>query len=409
MAVLTGMEEQGQLGMAVAALGDVNRDGYDDLAVAAPYAQVNMYSVNGPFSGNLPVRLAAGVEVEGNETLGDPLVNGGDQDGDGIGDILASDCVSPDFRGATYVLSSQVFGVVDVGAATTGVILGNADDACTGSSLLGNFDWQGDGQGDVAVAQPFGSRSEFAVFDGPIVGDRNFDSDASILVKGAHLDGIGWPAVIQDVDGDGINDLIASASGHSDGTSNVGEVCLFRDLARGVIGEMDADRCWTGTQGAQEGWGLAVSADEDGDGYSEIWTSDYDHSLGLLSGTTRRFSAAAIAGNVVDVASASVISHSGYIFPVASDLNLDGQADLVIADESVHGTTSGAVFVFYGPIVGTTDTSAADAWYWGPDGLGGSVSLAGDTDADGNPEIVVGAASADNFTGEVLLLEIQIW
>jgi hypothetical protein len=50
-----------------------------------------------------------------------------------------------------------------------------------------------------------------------------------------------------------------------------------------------------------------------------------------------------------------------------------------------------------------------DAWYWGPDGLGGSVSLAGDTDGDGNPEIVVGAASADNFTGEVLLLEIQIW
>ena len=91
---------------------------------------------------------------------------------------------------------------------------------------------------------------------------------------------------------------------------------------------------------------------------------------------------------------------------LAEDLNLDGSSDLVLGNSE----GSGNLFLFYGPMLGTVDTTAADAWYGGEFGIGGyNPILAGDTDGDGNLEVASGAAPENNYSGAVVLLEVEVW
>jgi len=74
----------------------------------------------------------------------------------------------------------------------------------------------------------------------------------------------------------------------------------------------------------------------------------------------------------------------------------DGLDDLLIgASDAVHdGQERGAVYLFYGPVSGSPSMAAADAKLQGEGedcGADYSVSRAGDTDADGYADFLVGA------------------
>jgi hypothetical protein len=87
---------------------------------------------------------------------------------------------------------------------------------------------------------------------------------------------------------------------------------------------------------------------------------------------------------------------------IDGDVDGDGYDDLVIGAPETSDLVSnqGAVFVFTGPLAGTTDTFLAtarlDGWD-GSDRAGCAVSYTGDLDGDGGDDILVGAWAA-NYT-----------
>src|SRR6185503_4975141 len=76
-----------------------------------------------------------------------------------------------------------------------------------------------------------------------------------------------------------------------------------------------------------------------------------------------------------------------------SDVNGDGQADLMLADLYTNDER-GAAFLFYGPITGDlTPASAAETWT-GKTWLGGfgeGFEVVGDVDGDGTDDFAIGA------------------
>ena len=90
------------------------------------------------------------------------------------------------------------------------------------------------------------------------------------------------------------------------------------------------------------------------------------------------------------------IDHAGYSVSSAGDVNGDGYHDLLVGapGQGTGGNMAGAAYLVHGPISGTLDLSAAAAKLVGEeenDDAGWSVSTAGDIDADGYDDILVGA------------------
>lgn len=74
------------------------------------------------------------------------------------------------------------------------------------------------------------------------------------------------------------------------------------------------------------------------------------------------------------------------------DVNADGYDDIVIG-EPEYGSSDGRASLYLGSVAGVPST-AAESWT-GSSGatLGASVASAGDIDADGYPDVIVGAPS----------------
>jgi len=94
-AMVTGVKPFDMLGLAVAGVGDLNRDGFDDVAVGAPGSDTKMMTDNGLFtvyygSSAMPQPLT-GDTISGSETgdfMGFSLSGVRDFNGDGYGEVL---------------------------------------------------------------------------------------------------------------------------------------------------------------------------------------------------------------------------------------------------------------------------------------------------------------------------------
>src|SRR5205807_1192772 len=81
------------------------------------------------------------------------------------------------------------------------------------------------------------------------------------------------------------------------------------------------------------------------------------------------------------------------------DVDGDGADDLWVGASGAagNGATSGAAFLYYGPLSGSLLGSDASAEFDGPspDDHLGYVGLPGDVDGDGHPDLLAGAPFAD--------------
>jgi len=221
---------------------DVNGDGKDDLLVGDPTDAGGgagagaAWLVYGPLTGAVALDRAADVAFEG-FTAGQGVgsaVAAGDVDGDGYKDVAVGasmDGTAAAEAGAVYLAFGRFSGDVDLAAAEV-VLTGEGEGDHAGASLaFGDFDGNGvidlivgasgddEGGEDAGAAYvlygPVAAGGSLSVADAKLVGEDADDrAGAAVGVAG-------------DIDGDGNDDLFVSAPGDDEGGSGAGAIYLF--------------------------------------------------------------------------------------------------------------------------------------------------------------------------------------
>jgi hypothetical protein len=152
-AKVRGAGSSHNFGKTVGGGGDQNGDGYDDFLATSPeYGYGTVYLMNGPITGTATVTTVvdATLTTASSEDLGDALDIGGDIDGDGIGDVLVG-APSASGGGRSYMLLGPLSGAVTVSTAYDGYFSGTTSNDYFGRAVAFAGDHDGDGLDDFAV------------------------------------------------------------------------------------------------------------------------------------------------------------------------------------------------------------------------------------------------------------------
>ncbi len=262
----------GDFGSALAAAGDVNGDGYADLAVGDDdYGDGDgrVYLFYGAADG--PRWSPTILEASGVLTFGYALAGAGDLNGDGYADLVVGTAqeddedlgttVTPGWAGVYYGSADGLD--TELGAELEGEAIGDR----MGRALAVPGDLSGDGYDDLAVGATYEGEAlgRVYLFEG---GPAGLSTTASLTLEGASAsDGFGAAlAGLGDVDGDGTGDLAVGAPGADD---NTGEVTVYLGSSAG-LGETPALMLSGDQAGERFGMTLAAAGDVDGDGEREL-------------------------------------------------------------------------------------------------------------------------------------------
>ena len=406
-------------GWSVATAGDVNGDGYADVAIGAPLASLGGYSGNGGVYAFLGSRnglagtphLTWGPEDDG-AGAGLRVATAGDVDGDGYAELLvAAPMYGSDGHnvGAVFLFDATFAGLGGVPAWSA---VGDGHGHLFGNAVAGAGDVNGDGYADVVVGQPGRNRS-FIWHGGPArLGAPGTTSNASWRVEGHPGSAFGSEvAAAGDVNGDGYADVIVGAPARSGSAHREGEAYVYL----GGPDNLSPNPGWSrhgGQHGAGFGWSVAGVGDVNGDGYADlaVGAPDYDRSAedegavfvwhGLPAGPVGAAAPAwsAYGGQAGARLGASVAG--------AGDVDGDGHADVIAgAPGFTDGQAAeGAAFVWLGGHEGLRNdgAGAVAGASWRAESnqpgaaLGAAVSGAGDVNGDGFADVAVGAKAYDD-------------
>jgi len=355
-------------GSVVAEAGDVNADGLGDVLIAAfgndegGTTAGQVYLVLGRNTG---WQMGALLEHSDASFLGDEdyaylqyCSGGGDVDGDGFSDfVIASPYNSEAGQGAgvVYLLLGRPTGwTLDSNLSMAeGSFLGENPYDFAGLNVAAGGDVNGDGLDDILIGAYGNSEAglyagkAYLVFGDVTISGTNLnlgDSEGSFVGEMA-VQTIGNPiAVIDDMNGDGYDDLLFGASSDDEAGSNAGQAYLV--------------------YGKAAGWAPSTSL-----AYADA--SFHGESPGDFAG-----------------------SHVGG----AGDVNGDGFGDFLIAASwnSDTYTEAGKAYLLLGGASGwamDTPLSLADGMMWGEasDDLFGRMAGGGDTNGDGYDDFIIGS------------------
>ena len=372
---LDGINAGDYSGQSVSAAGDINGDGIDDLIIGAVGASGyagETYVVFGGQSFGPSFALADldgsnGFRVDGIDA-GDQSAwsasGAGDVNGDGIGDLIIGAPRANGYAGESYV----VFGGQSLGASlaladldgSNGFRIDGIDaDDDSGASVAGAGDINGDGIDDLIIGaeDANGDAGEsYVVFGGQSFGP-SFDLASLDGSNGFRLDGIdpgdysgGSIAGAGDINGDGVDDLIIGAIG-----------------ANGYAGES-----YVVFGGQSFGPSFDLASLDGSNGFR-------------LDG--------------IDAGDESGISVSA-----AGDVNGDGVDDLIIGAVGANNDAGESYVVFggqsFGPSLDLASLDGSNGFRLDGDGIGFSVSAAGDVNGDGVDDLIISSPGANSFAGE---------
>ncbi len=413
---VVGLNSNDLLGTAVAGVGDVDRDGIDDILLGAPQADHvasnggGAYLIAGPLTGRMP-STAADATLTGsssNGNAGAALAAAGDLDGDLFADLLVA---APNVDGGksdsgmVYVVHGPVTGSVSLNSAWAR-IGGEGLGDHAGTALDGAGDVNADGYADLIVGAQDSDSGRGGAFlvNGPVSGSSEL-GDARAILRGRALGDAAGASVagVGDTDGDGFDDLLVGAPHQSYDHDDAGEVYLLRGPVSGVLYLDESDASWAGGAGqVLLGSSVAAAGDLDLDGYDDMLLGAPGQNDGAGRGYVI-YGPVDDAEDVADVVGSQFNGGSamaaGETFVAPGDLDQDGYPDLAIGAPD-HADSRGAVFFLYGPSEdwGTTDLSLVGARRSGDadgDAAGAALAPAGDTNDDGFPDLIVGAAGND--------------
>jgi hypothetical protein len=205
-----------------------------------------------------------------------------------------------------------------------------------------------------------------------------------------------------DVDGDGYDDLLVGAARYEQAVYREGVAMIFH----GSAGGLNSWPVWTtGSRqtGARYGSAVGPAGDVNGDGYADVLVGAHRYN----ASQSEEGRAYLFLGSAIGLSGTPAwtfdgdrpYAHLGFSVAGAGDINADGYDDVVIgarwyADEYDY---QGAAFVFYGSASGPA--SLPDLILTGSQPgatFGYSVAAAGDVDHNGYADVLVGAPQYAN-------------
>lgn len=411
-----------QFGFSVAGAGDVNGDGYSDVMVGAyvyddgPNANEGKVFVYHGSAAGLITTVASTPDDcdQADAQFGCTINSAGDVNGDGFSDIVIGAFLYDDAgtdEGQAYVYYGSATGL----ASTPDRILSDANmgDAQFGFSVASAGDVNGDGYSDVIVGANefddgvnanegiafiyYGSSSGLSATYNSIADDANQ----------ANANFGGRVACAGDVNGDGFADVIIGAYTYDDNLADEGVAFVYYGGNTGLSASPDCMLDDSNLSGASFGYSVASAGDVNGDGFSDViigaYTYNYmgniDYGLAYVyHGAAGGLSASPV--NTPDDANQAQ-AQFGVSVACAGDVNADGFSDVIVGAwlfDDGASTDEGRAFVYHGSASGlsATPNSILDDADQAGCFFGETVAPAGDVNGDGYGDVIIGADNYDD-------------
>jgi hypothetical protein len=371
-AKMTGESAGSYAGWAVDGAGDINRDGYADILIGAHGADGAgdasgvAYVVFGPVEGDMSL-ADADVRLEGEaayDSAGLSVAGIGDINRDGYPDIAigapGNDSATLD-AGATYIFRGPLMGTRNMASADA-IIVGEVPEAAAGQKVAGGGDVNGDGYTDLLIGAPGAGQGGDAagaayLFHGPLAGTRSVNM-ADAVLRGEKAEDYAGSDVsfAGDVDGDGYTDVLVGAPGSDKGGDDSGAVYLLTSDLEGEVLLEEADATIYGAAGDEVGSAIAADGDVNKDGYSDILIGAAgDDEGGENAGAAWLFHGPVVGELPCDAGDTWFVGEhagdqAGTSVAIASDLNGDGFADILIGamGSDAGGVESGTTYLVSG-------------------------------------------------------------
>lgn len=399
------------LGSSVAGAGDVNGDGYGDIVVGIPGADIPLEGVLGQvcvFYGSatgLPLlpgfsnmgSVTQGTRINGHHlfaSFGGAVSAAGDLNGDGYADVAVGAPTDDNYgndAGMAFVFRGSAAGVDTATANLLWWESAGVPGARFGERLAPAGDVNGDGRPDLLVGET--SRVNLAQGAGGtlVIVQSLLHASSGSVVRTAG-----------DVNGDGLSDLLVGDFNHSNGEALEGRVLVYS----GVADPPSLFANWTLNQSAIDnpnlGWSVAAG-DVNGDGYEDVLVGSPTWYNFTVGGSTNNGLLMLYYGHATGLSPSYDWFYYGAnndqvgLSVATADVNGDGFADVLASAHTAAGNT-GQVRVWYGSASGPS-VSGPNLNITGPDPggyFGACIAAAGDVNGDGYPDVIVGANYAED-------------
>jgi hypothetical protein len=388
---------------------DVNGDGYSDLIVGIPGRDTTVGTDSGNallyFGGPsldsvpdlFPVAVAAG------ESFGISVAFAGDVNADGYGDFLIG-ATGNDTVGANAGAAYLYFGGSTPNATVDRTLTGEAAGDRFGNSVASAGDVNADGYADLIIGASYNDAGAvdagraYVYFGGSFM-----DTAADLTLTGeAANDLFGWSvACAGDVNGDGHAELIVGAPFADAGGANSGRAYLYLGAS---TPSTNAELIISGAASNNNfGYSVASARDANADGYAEfIVGAPYNDTGGTDAGQAYLYLGGSAPNAMADLilTGSALYEESGYSVACAGDTNGDGYDDLIVGarHDNAPDDYGGLARLYLG---GSSLNAAPDLTLAAVDPVdtydlfGTSVASAGDANADGYGDLIIGAPRND--------------
>ncbi|MES2641997.1 MAG: MopE-related protein [Myxococcota bacterium] len=338
----------------------------------------------------------------------------GDLNGDGFAELVVGAPFNMDgeFAGVALVVPGPLERDANLGDAIWFTGLPEDQYSFAGWAVCVPGDMNGDGLADLAWSVPSARGDDYwagvvYVEDGPAeVG--NYFSEPSRGIAGATLGAnLGESlAPAGDVDGDGLADLLVGvprpAWPDEPELQTLGGALVFLGPIRPGTGEADAELTLVGEALLDRAGETVAAGDFNGDGHADfVVGAPYADTLATRAGMAWVWYGPS--SGTVDLVDAGVRllgegegDQAGRTLANAHDLDGDGADELLVGGplSKVDGDRGGRAWLVHGGAAGTLGLEAADAVFGSAgtyDWTGFGVDGPGDLDADGVPDLLIGA------------------